>query len=529
MIDDALKNRKPGERIGIHMEPFIVRALAEKGLFRAQLDKLLYVGLHGLDEAGRHAGPYGNYYREYDAATDWYCRKAAALTCLADEESPEGAKTLSFVKETLKTCWPDAWHYIEAAPEPVDFDKFYLKTVKRLEVVKLKPGQPPVPPPQPKAPNRNGWSGELAIFIYIANLLKKTIDIESRFYTDQFSYYVRETEKIQSAGWFEFDLTDEKARLAAKLWAHIEKAFGGRVPTTLNEYYRTQINREDKAVNRLFFSFGNMAGLPIGAMKDSVVGHRRLRHEIDLMVHGLPEGAEYGEELERLALQTFVQSLFLRALATEQGKDRNYAIKYFDLKSKSADGRARAAGAEELRLQKELKALRQKMAKDEEMAAQKEKEANEAAAKKERAIKELKSAQEFADRKTAEQDALIQGLLDCLNRAAAQAAGLLPPGAWETAAQLKTLIVGGKNAWPQAVKDKYRSFVFIDAEDGKTDPALIDGVEYIVAGWEYARHETTAAIRAYAKKRGRKLLYLESADETSLVQLLYREYMAKGS
>ncbi|MDR2007233.1 MAG: hypothetical protein LBP78_08345, partial [Acidaminococcales bacterium] len=187
MIDEALKNRKPGQKVGIHMEPFIVKALAEKGLFRAQLDKLLYAGLPGLEEAAKRAGSYNNYYREYDAATEWYCRKTAALTSLAEEESPAGEKAAAFVKETLEKCWPDAWHYIEAAPEPVDFDKFYLKTVKRLAVVKLKPNQPPVPPPPLKAASQGGWSGELAIFIYIAGIFKKTIDIESRFYTDQFN------------------------------------------------------------------------------------------------------------------------------------------------------------------------------------------------------------------------------------------------------------------------------------------------------------------------------------------------------
>jgi hypothetical protein len=529
VIDEALKNRKPGEKVGIHMEPFIVKALAEKGLFRSQLDRLIYAGLPGLDEAARRAGTYNNYYREYDAATEWYCRKTAALTSLAEEESPAGEKAAAFVKDALEKCWPDAWHYIADAPEPVDFDKFYLKTVKRLMVVKLKPGQPPVPPPPPKAPGQGGWSGELAIFLYIAGILKKTVDINTAHYSRQFNQYILETERIQSAGRYEFELTEKKARTAEKLWAHLEKRFGGRVPVTLNEYYHTKMCQEDKTTNTLLFSFGNMAGLPICAMKESVVGLRRLRHEIDFMVHHLlPEDAEYGEGLERTALDTFVQALLLRALAAEQGKDRNYAIKYFDLKNKGADSRQRMDAAETAQLRKELKALRQKIAKGEELAAQKEKEAGEEAAKKERTIKELKRAQEFADRKIAEQDGLIRGLLECLNRAAAQSAGLLPPGAAENAAQLKALVIGGKDTWSQTVKDKYPGFVFVDAEGGKPGLSLIDNAEYIVVGWEYARHETTADIRAYARTRGWKLLYLESADETSLLQLLHREYMLAG-
>jgi hypothetical protein len=185
----------------INMSPFIVKSIATRGAAYRDLDKISAHGLEGYEQAAKRAEEYALYFREHDINTEWYCRKVALLTELADEENEGGQKIKGAIKSLLKKHWADAYGYIEKAPGPLSFDKFHATASKIRQM---------------------------------AASTKKNKNV------------------------FEFSLSKEKAELAEKLWQGLEEKFGGRVPATLEQYFSSEVNKKDEKNSFLFGSTPNI-------------------------------------------------------------------------------------------------------------------------------------------------------------------------------------------------------------------------------------------------------------------------------
>jgi hypothetical protein len=317
---DMENGRQKGKKVE-NMSPFIVKSIEAKGTAYRNLDKITAHGLEGYERAAKRAEEYALYFHEHDINTERYCRKVALITELADEENEDGLKIRELIKALLKKHWPDAYGYIEKAPAPLSFDKFYFLALK------IRRGAPPT--------KSRGWDCDLPMFIYIANLLGKEIDYMTPEYSKHFKNLAAEEERIKNRNVFEFTLSAEKAELAEKLWRGLEGKFGGRVPATINQYFNSEVNRKDEK-NSFLFSFGNIAGLPLGAIREAFVNSLKLKREIEYLVWRQPDGdARLTGELEEMAMRVFVQSLFLRAIATEYGKERTYALKYWEIQGEA--------------------------------------------------------------------------------------------------------------------------------------------------------------------------------------------------
>ena len=129
-------------------------------------------------------------------------------------------------------------------------------------------------------------------------------------------------------------------------------------------------------------------------------------------------------------------------------------LKYFELKNAAQIGKSSDEAAIEIEfLRKKLKQTQKQSSYDEEEAEKREKALREELAQKEKIAKELKSINEYADKKIAEQETVIKDLLQALNSTEKlRDTPLLPPGASAIAAAKKVLIVGGKDDWPPNVK-----------------------------------------------------------------------------
>jgi hypothetical protein len=518
--------------------PFVARALAENKAARREMDKIYDEDMPGLAKAKQIAKIYHGFFRDADVFTEWNCRRVASLLVLFKEEgeTEDGRKLRESIEGAIKANWRVIYEHAERSPEPIPFVKFWFSLPKRRDymarISDYRHPLPPFLPPKMKVNREKSvFDGDFAIMEMCAYLLGKKADNRDPVYMMAMDMHIKEQARIRNGGGYGgFPLTEEQKENAERLWRAIGSKLGS-LPATLSEYLNSKTYKENRW-DAYTFERKRLGGLPFAIIKHLPANLSRLRQEMEVFASILPRGVEITPEIEEKALAAFIREMTLSAInAMWEDAKETIIFQHFDLEARLGQRERSPLEAENEQLRADLRIDRQKRLDGEKLAGQKQKALEETLAKAGQSAMAAQKELEFLRKKLEREQENSLALKQCLEDLSAQGNignAAVAPSELEKAAGLKIVVVAGRGGWQQKMRQKYRNFVFIPADEQNFDLSIIDGADAVVINWKYAGHSMTGKAKQYAKSRGKKVLHIGKSDEAHLLRAIYEKCVLPG-
>nr|WP_144036458.1 hypothetical protein [Sporomusa acidovorans] len=132
--------------------------------------------------------------------------------------------------------------------------------------------------------------GDFPVFLYLANLLGKTVLDRTQLFQLAFEAYARERERMLRPSTPPV-LTASQQALAAALWQSIDQTLNG-IPVSLDEYLHTL----DGQSHAYRFAPERWRGLPFDDIRQTIVSRKELRSDAAPGMPFAPGRREQGEK-----------------------------------------------------------------------------------------------------------------------------------------------------------------------------------------------------------------------------------------
>lgn len=561
---------KTGERSvqSLILMPFIAEAAALHPEAVSEVDRQYAAGNfhdHAIPEGEKTF--YRNFFEWNDPVNEYDCRRALSPLLEISEGVDQKSKVLSGVKEVMKKGWPMIYQYIESKNTPVPFESFWIEKILRRgsrpsakeiqnlpavfqrDKVSLHPaprhGLPHTAPALSKKimaylfdarlPDVKGnpadpvqWrsgqvrrkkllDGDFPAFLYICMITNKKIQDQNPTFAGLFSAQMNKQNRMRY-GSIEKTVTPDQKKLGEEIWGRLKERMHG-FPETLEEYFLSEAGKK----RRFWPSYSGIPGIPANLFNEQRVEEKAVKKWIFSMAAHVPPHEEITEQLLDEAEFFWMYLMVLSVCGQACGSTREKTLQRL----------GEAAVREEKALaciENSGPDIRCRMEAAEKDSGQLKNELEQVKRENEKLKKQYKMMEEKAERRAAELEAELDGVIRSGEEDSAIPSDRQAADEAERAslAEKKIIFVGGMPALRQQLKTDCPGMICIGPDDSQFDGHILRGADLVVIYWKYMGHSLFHRVSALAGRYGVPLIFACASHEGRLLYQISRAAARKA-